>query len=308
MNAADALGAALAKQPAGAGRDVISAQVVDVTSEGVNLSIGGTLVPDVPCPDSYSGRKAGDWVAVRIAGGKPVVMWRLGTDPATDANSQARQVATDAALSVQVVRATTWGTGAPAGSGWQQATTPWCRLIDGKVELYFQLAGSPSSPPPPVPPVPPPAPVVITPTAHGSWRNGRPDGYHADPSQGDWTGRGNLRGAWFYGTAIAAACAGRTVASMGLSVTRIRGSGSDSKRPMHAYLHNYTSPPSGDLSLGAGPMDLLSLSTGGQAVASLPGDWVAALAAGTARGIAVYALGSTDYAAWTDGRITITYA
>ncbi|MFB7012910.1 MULTISPECIES: hypothetical protein [unclassified Streptomyces] len=305
MESANALGALLAETPAT--KDFVSAQVVDVTDAGVNLMLSGALVTDVPCATSYVGRAAGDWVAVRIAGGRPVVAWRLGEDRTETTATQMQAIATDAAEDVQVVRAVTWGTGAPSGTGWQAVATPFARKVNGKVELYLQL-GTQSDTPPMPPAAKPPRPVTITPTDSGSWRNGRPDDYATDPVQGDWTGGGDRRGAWFYGMKIATACVGKTVSSMSVTITRKRGSGVNAKRPVHLYLHTYTSPPSGQLNLGDGPEDLMSLSVGGKATAKLPASWRTALANGSARGIAVYSRGSRDYAAFTGGSINITYS
>ncbi|NJP75681.1 hypothetical protein HCJ99_33940, partial [Streptomyces sp. C1-2] len=95
-----------------------------------------------------------------------------------------------------------------------------------------------------------PKSVTISPTDAGSWRRGRPDDYASNPTQGDWTGAGDRRGAWFYGTKIASACAGKTVRSMTVKFTRRRGTGINGKVRMRLYLHGYTSAPSGQLNLG----------------------------------------------------------
>jgi hypothetical protein len=302
------LGALLAVNvTAGSGMQTANAQVVDVTDSGVNVSLGGTLLLDVQCADSYRNRTPGDWVAVRL-GTTPTVLWRLGPDPGGDDEATIAQIATDAAHAVQVVSAVTWGTADPDGTGWQQATTPYARRkADGTVELYFQL-GSQTDDSPTAPPARPPAPVTLSPTDAGTWRGGLPDDYASAPVQGDYTGRGNRRGGWFYGTAIADACAGKTVATMRVAFTRKAGSGVNSRRPMHLYLHTYTSAPSGQLTLGDGPQDLLALSAGGRGTATLPAAWTTALAAGTARGLAIYAAGATDYMAVTGGALTITYS
>lgn len=299
--AARALGEDLAagQKAAGSGSGTVSARVVDVTDEGtVNLMLGGALVTDVPCVDSYRNRTAGDWVAVR-PGARPVVMWRLGPDPADDPADIRETV-----QSVQTVRAVTWGTAAPSGSGWQEASVPWVRQVgDGQVELYLQVAAASE----PSPDTPTPKPATVTANSSGSWRNGRRDDYRDYPFQGDWTGGGNLRGAWFYGTKIADACAGKTVAKMTVSFTRRRGSGRNARVPMHLYLHDHTSPPS-SLDLDEGPEELLSLSVGAKGTATIPADWRAKLADGTRRGLAIYAKGSRDYAAFSGGTITITFS
>ncbi|MBQ1122652.1 hypothetical protein [Streptomyces sp. B15] len=278
----------------------VSAQVIDLTDNGtVNVMMGGSLLLDVPCADSYRNRKRDDWVAVR-PGARPVVMWRLGPDPVED-SAEMRDVVKD----VQTVRAVTWGTSAPSGSGWQEAVTPWVRQAgDGQVEIYYQVASTSA----PSPAAPAAKGSRITATSSGVWRGGRPDAYADYPTQGDWTGRGDRRGGWFYGTKIADACAGKTVARMTVQYTRRRGSGVNARRPMHLYLHDYTSAPSGQLSLNEGPEELLSLSAGGTGTATLPASWRDKLAAGTRRGLAIYAHGSRDYAAFSGGTVTITFS
>jgi hypothetical protein len=276
----------------GGGMQTISAQVVDVTDTGVNLTYQGTLLIDVVCADSYAGRRAGDWVAVR-PGTVPVVLWRLGPDPATTG------------APAQAVSALTWGTGLPPGPGWQTVTQMYVRAdSSGQGQLYAQLGTLTT----PSPPDPGPGPATITPADSGSWRGGRPDSYVTSPVQGDWTGGGNRRGAWFYGTKIADACAGHTVATMKAAFTRKTGAGANAKRPLHLYLHNYTSAPPGQLDLGDGPESLLSLSAGGRGTATLPAAWRTALASGSARGLAIYAAGSSDYMAVTGGTVTITFS
>ncbi|WP_030747664.1 hypothetical protein [Streptomyces sp. NRRL F-5135] len=284
-----------------------SAQIDGVTDRGVNLRVGDELLLDIPCADSYRNRAAGDWVAV-TQGSRPVVVWRLGDDPGGASEAEVRDIAGDVAADLQVVRAVTWGTTAPDGPGWQTGTTLHARkTADGKVELYLQL-GTVTDPPPPVPPARAPSPVTITPTSAGSWRAGRPDDYAANPTQGDWNGRGDRRGGWFYGMRIAAACAGKTVSSMTVQFTRARGSGFNAKRPLHLYLHSFATEPSGQLALGAGPEELLRLSVGARGTATLPAAWRTALANGTARGLAISASGRTDYMSVTGGAITIRYS
>jgi hypothetical protein len=304
--AARALGEDLARSAAAVGMQTVSAQVIDVTDAGVNLMLGGALVTDVPCLGAYRGRKPGDWVMVRT-GSRPVVLGRPEDDPSTTEAATMRSIATEVTLDAQVVRAATWGTAAPPGTGWQGPVTLYMRKnSEGKVELYGQVA-SQSDTSPTAPPARTPKPVTISPTDYGSWRNGRPDSYAAYPAQGDWTGGGNRRGAWFYGTQIAAACSGKTVTRMEVTLTRRRGSGVNASRPVHMYLHSYTSAPSGQLSLGDGPQELMSLSVGATRTVTLPAAWRTALASGSARGLAVYAAGSRDYMSLTGGTIKITF-
>lgn len=288
--------------------DVVSAQVADVTESGrVNLLLGnGDLITEVACPDSYRSRAAGDWVAVRMSS-RPVVLWRLGDDPGETDDARVEELAEQVAYDVQTVRAATYGTGAPPGSGWQQASEVHVRKVDGKVEVYFKVA-SDADPSPSTPGARAPKALTVSPTDSGSWRGGRPDEYHSNPTQGDWTGRGNIRGAWFYGSAIQDACSGKTVASMKVAFTRKSGSGVNAKRPLHLYLHDHSSAPSGQLDLDDGPEELLSLSVGAKGSATLPASWRSQLASGSAKGLAIYSLGSRDYMSVTGGRITITFS
>jgi hypothetical protein len=289
------------------GLQTVSAEVIDVTEDGkVNIHMMGADIYGVDCTDAYRNREAGDTVAVR-RGAVPVVLWRLGDDPADTEKEDVEKIAQEAAQDAQVVRAATYGTGAPAGTGWQAASAVYVRKVDGRLEVYFQVP-SVSDPSPDTPAVPSPKPVTISPTDSGTWRGGRPDEYASAPTQGDWTGRGNRRGAWFYGSAIQNACAGKTVTSMKVAFTRKSGSGVNAKRPMHLYLHSHSSAPSGQLNLGDGPEDLLRLSVGAKGTATLPASWRSALASGSAKGLAIYASGSTDYMAVTGGRLTITFS
>ncbi|MDX3044064.1 hypothetical protein PV383_43930 [Streptomyces caniscabiei] len=309
MGIRDQIGKDLAGLEAAAsgGLQTVSAEVTGVTEEGtVHLRMMGADLFDVPCTDAYRNRKAGDIVAVR-RGTVPVVLWRLGADPAETEQATTEQIAMQAALDAQVVRAATYGTGVPAGSGWQQVTEHYVRKVDDRIEQYFRVA-SVADPSPGTPDVPAPKAVTISPTSSGSWRNGRPDDYASAPTQGDWTGGGNRRGGFFYGSDIQNACSGKTVSKMQVKFTRRRGTGANASRPLHLYLHDHSSPPSGQLDLDDGPEELLSLAVGSTGTATLPASWRTQLASGAAKGLAIYASGSRDYLAVTDGRITITFS
>lgn len=307
MDEVAALGAELAQRARTKTPKQATATVIDVTADGrVNLDLLGTLVPDVPCTDSYRNRAAGDTVAVQL-GARPVVLWRLGDDPAETDAASIKELAANAAQDLIAISAYTWGTGAPGGSGWQTVTQLYTRKdANGIGQLYAQIGGADTSPA--ETPTRPPKTVTISPDDSGSWRSGRPDEYASAPTQGDWTGRGNRRGGWFYGTKIATACSGKTVSKITITLTRKRNTGRNSKVPIHLYLHNHTSAPSGQLNLGDGPEDLLRLSVGAKGTATLPSSWRTALASGSARGLAIYASGSNDYAGLTGGSITITFS
>lgn len=307
MGARDELGIDLARAQQTDGFRTVSVQVVDVREDGtVNVDWGGALLTGVACTDAYRVRRDGDWVAMRV-GQRPVVLWRVGPDPGADGEAATRALAADVAVDVQVVRAATWGMAAPSGSGWQQATTPWIRkTASGQVELYMQL-GSMSVPPPEAPPSRPPSSVKATPVVTGSWRGGRrTDSFYA--AQGDPGGTGGpMRGAFLYYD-LPGRVAGKVVASMRLTVWRVKGLGPSGKVPVHFYLHGYASAPAGQLTLGDGPEDLTRLSDGGKATVSLPASWASALAAGTAGGIAVYGSSRSDYCELNGGDLTITFS
>ncbi|MEL3944883.1 hypothetical protein [Streptomyces sp. LNU-CPARS28] len=302
------LGADIARRSAGAGASTLVCRVVDVTDTGgVNLLYRGALLLDVECSTAYRGRQAGDLVHVR-PGVRPLVLWKVGEDPGAPDESSVRDIAREIAVDEDAVTAATWGTGGPPGSGWQTVTTTYVRKdADGKAQLYFQL-GSVTDPSPADPGRAPKA-KTISPTASGTWRGGRPDDYASSPTQGDWTGRGNRRGGWFYGAAIQNACSGRTVSKMTVSFARKRGSGINGKIPMNLFLHDYQNPPSGQLNLGSGPEDgLLRLSVGARGTATLPASWRSQLASGAARGLAIYASGRSEYGSFTGGKITISFS
>lgn len=292
---------------ASGGLQTVSAEVIDVTDDGtVNLRMQGGELYGVPCTDAYRNRKAGDTVAVR-RGAVPVVLWRLGDDPADTDADRIAEVAKDAVQDLVAVSAYTWGAAAPAGAGWQSVTTLWTKKdSNGTGVLYAQVGGADTSPT--APPTRAPKSVTISPTGSGTWRRGRPDDYADNPTQGDWTGRGDRSGAWFYGSKIATACAGKTVAKMTVKFTRKRGAGVNGKVRMRLYLHDYTTAPSGALGLGDGPEALLSLSVGAKGTATLPSSWRNALASGSARGLAIAGSGRGHYAAFTGGNLTISFS
>lgn len=305
-DAAEELALTLARSSPQAGQ-TMSARVADLTEDGrVNLELGnGDLLLGVACADSYQYRQVGDWVAVRL-GARPVVMWRLGDDPANSASSRLQETVEGIVDDLIAVSALTWDTGAP-GAGWQAVTQLYVKKDNrGVGQLYAQVASV--TDPSPTATTRAPKTVTISPTSSGAWRSGRRDDYRDNPFQGVYSGRPALRGGWFYGSAISNACSGKTVASMKVSFTRKKGSGVYSKRPLHLYLHDHSSPPSGQLDLDEGPEELLSLSVGATGTATLPSSWRTKLADGTRKGLAIYYGGTRDYMSVTGGKITITFS
>ncbi|MGH3501681.1 MAG: hypothetical protein ACRDQA_12465 [Nocardioidaceae bacterium] len=305
MNRAYRLGRKLAKPSAGRPARQASAQVADVTETGVNLYYAGSLVTDVPCSAAYRGRRAGDWVAVRISAGQLMVLGKLGGSSAELSDDLSDTV--DAVLGDERVASVDFGQDA-APSGFTQAESVWfADQADGTVRVYLKVGASDPDPPPP-PPTRPNKPITIAPNGSGSWRGGHPDDYHPEPTQGSWTSRSYLRGGWFYGNKIANACAGQSVSGMKIRIRRL-GGGWNAKRPIHAWLHDETGQPSGQLALNHGPETIGSVSVGGVVNVALPAAWVNLLAAGTAKGVAVYVTNRNDYSVYakSSGQITITF-
>ena len=282
MSGSDELGVWLAATDRTNNQRTMSARVADVTATGVNLIIGEALVTNVPCADSYQGRKRGDWVAVRISAGQPVVMWRLG------ASSSPEQTLESIAL----------GSG-PAPAGYVQADSVHVRRnADGSLSVYVRSsAAAPWTPGQGTQP-PPDVGRILRANDTGAWWGGARDVTQTDPAQGarPQTPTVPVSGGWFYGTAIADACAGKTVANMTLRIIRTED-GPVERTPLHLYTHSYTDAPASALALDDGPEDLLSFSPGASEVVTLPEYWWPLFASGTRRGFAVYA-GTDPYTSY----------
>lgn len=260
------------------------ARVAAVRADGtVNLEVGGEILPAVPCTSGYPVRAAGDAVLVARMGAGWSVLAKMG--------SAGEAAEDDAAVS--------WGTSAPSGSGWQAASTVWVR----EGEVYAQTAApAPASA----------APVKITPTDRAGYRDGGIDrgeyvaqGAHASYPH-PWSG------AWVYGTSIADACAGKTVARMSVRVERVgKAHGAWGNVPVRLRLHAHTSLPSRTPTFITGNVSpTVSLQLGEADDLVLPAAWAASLASGEARGVGVTAGVGSDYALFTDasGVITATFS
>lgn len=294
MNGAHDLGVLVSVAMSSAEGDrVLTAKVIDVTATGVNLLIDGqTLVPDVPCADSYRGRASGDWVAVRVSAGQPVVMWRLGAD-----------------VGLEAVASVLWGSGAAPAEYSAVTAVSFLRNADGSVNLYLQSADAPVyNPVQNIVPLPPTtAGSIVRPTDTGMWANGWRDPIQMAPAQGVKVTAPStpLTGAWFYGTAIADACTGHTVEGMWLRLTR-ESENNDGRLAVHLYLHGYESEPTPGtgLSLDGSPEDVAVLSPGASRRVAIPDSWWTILAAGTSKGLAVYA-GLEPYASFAEPNLSL---
>lgn len=270
MSGADELGTVVAGAQSASADRVVSANVADITSTGaVNLLINGTLVLDVPCADSYTNRQAGDWVAVRISAGQPVVMWRLGADvPAGTLNKA------------------TWGALAPPVSYTAVDTGVYFRRNDdGTVDLYFRasLASEQAGVEPPLD-----RGHIIHATSSASWRGTQRSGFD-QPAQGIAEAGGPAyKGGWFYGLDILDLFTDTNVIELWLRIVRTMD-GPVERLPVNLYLHSDQTMPTGDLALAEGPYQVGPLSPGGSIRVRIPDEWMALLAEGPRYGFAVYA-------------------
>lgn len=306
--------------------DTFIAKVAAVNDDGtVSLEWGTDPILNVPCSSGYIGRAVGQTVLVSRVSGQVIVTGTTATpgvdiDGINDAvsNLQATADSLDAfthAVDSDVTRLEnvrirpSFGTAA-APTGFLLADSVWFKdQGGGRVDLYLKRSvdsgtGS-SAPPTATRPALTPKPVTLQPNSRGSWRtSGQTDG---DVWQGDWTGRGNWRGGWFYGTQIADACAGKSVKSMTLYLTRTNdGTGWGRGVPAHVSMHNETSKAKPS---AMGTMHSVRLAPGQLVKYSLTDAWKTSLASGSARGFMVSGSGRSDYlkCAGSAGKLVITF-
>lgn len=183
----------------------------------VVLDAGNGKPVVTPCLRAYGGRGTGDQVLVAQLSRKNWIVIGAPGQVIGDYLTAAQVTAMIANAVSPPGSSVSYGSGPPTGSGWQQATVlPWVRDDGaGGRSTYFQIG---AEQPPPSTHTVTPSPVTISPNSHGSYRT---DG-ETDQGiiQGDWEGL-PWTGAMFYGTQIADACAGKTVASMSITLSRL---------------------------------------------------------------------------------------
>jgi len=312
-----------------AGETTFIARVASVNDDGtVSLEWGTDPILNVPCSSSYLGRAVGQTVLVSRVSGQVIVTGTTATPDtdvqglidaslgpvidSLDGTTKYAQAVNDDVTRLENVRIRpTFGIGSAPG-GFLQADSVWFKdQGGGRVDLYFKRStdsGTGSSAPPTSTKPPThvtPKPATITPSSRGSWRgSGQTD---AAVWQGDWTGRGNWLGGWFYGTQIADACAGKTVNAMILYLSRSNdGSGWNRGVPAHVNLHSQTSKAKPSAS---GTMHSIRLSPGQLVKYTLTDAWKSSLASGDTRGFMVSGSGRGDYlkCASSAGKLVITF-
>lgn len=273
---------------------------VQIDGGTVNLQYGAGIIESVPCSSGYPKRAVDDVVlAMRTPAGNWEVLIKstdlvapeyVSADELTAALSDLKDDLSDDAAEV------TFGSGAP-GVGWTQATETWFQDAGaGKKKAYLRNASPPAASTPP-PKRTTPKSVTINPASRGSWRSsGQTDG---DVWAGTWTSRGDWLGAWFYGTAIAAACAGRSVKSIQTKLGRDAGPGRGQGVPIHIGLHNKTSKDKPSTSYGdRRPFKLEPNQTRWWTVTAA---FQADLVSGSMRGFYATGNGQADYLRFSSG-------
>lgn len=261
--------------------------IVDaVRTDGtVNLRDGSTIVQSVSCLPGYLGRAAEDSVIVLRARLGMVVLGRVGAEQVPVAAD-----ATDIS----------WGSGPPSGAGWVTGV-PYVR--DGAVYIDTGGGGGGGG-------SSTPRPVTVQPTARGVWRSGHREN-DRPVAQGAWPSYPEpFTSGWFFGTALSAACAGKTVASMRLRLGRTSSShGSFGQVKPRLFLVSTGTPGASPPALGDSPRSGPGLGLGGTATWTLPASWAADLASGAARGIVVSAGVGSSYLIFdgASGGITVTF-
>ena len=283
------LSRAVAANTGGDGSRVRTCKVLSVRDDGrVNLDAGGTTLLAVPCLDSYQRRASGDSVKVLVSGQQWYVIGRVGSG--------------DAPLPFKRTDVG-WGQGAPAGAGWKHGVAHVRETADA-YEVYVDTSTNTPAAPDPQPPgggaSAAPDPVTLSPSWQGTWRGSSLNTYGAStPTQGDWTGRGNQRGAWGYGTALHDAVAAHAVKKIRLKLSRSGSAHGYYRRiGVHVRLHSAVSRPN-NLSLGSNEWTPFGLDVGESRWWEITGgDLVtitAALGGGGSMGFGITGSGRGDY-------------
>ena len=263
-----------------------------VRSDGrVNLRDGDTIVPAVPCLPAYLNRAAEDVVIVLRDRAGMVVLGRLGAE-------QIPQVPDPVDVS--------WGTGAPSGSGWVSG-----KLYVRENAIYVDTSVTPTTTSSGGGSSSTPKPVTIQPATRAVWRDGHREN-DRPVAQGAWPSYPHpFTGGWFFGSALSAACSGKSVDTMRVRLGRTSAShGSYGQVRPRLYLVTAGSP--GGSPPGLDPETVRygpGLGLGGVASWAVPAAWASALASGSAKGIVCAAPTGSGYLIFdgSSGAVTVTF-
>lgn len=296
-------------------------EVIDLAEDARDVVVttdGGETTQVMRCTSGYTTRAEGDVVLAHQYRGGWLVVGKIGAPPIpepppppTPLTKAEVQAMINASLPPEVNVA--WSAGAPSGTGWDQAVATYLRDDGaGARSLHFDIvaavAPSPKPPPPPAPPAAAPGPATRSPDSEGGWRGSQA---YDEPMAGDaspYSDGGDRIGGWFYGTDIAAACAGKTVAKMVVTITRQDSNhGRNAKVPVRLATHTKTSK--GKPTLSNKWSTGTSLARGGSASITLPANVRDALASGSAKGLACWGNGTSDYIRYVrSGKLVISFS
>jgi hypothetical protein len=257
-------------------------RVVQVEALGDDATVvivrdGDALIP-ASCVSSYATRTVGEWVIVaRVLEGLHVLGAVAAEPPPA--------VEVDLPPTVTVTYSTS-----PPGAGWESVSALYVRDDGAGARSLHAVIAAASTPT-----VKAPAPVTLTSTASRGYQSTT---YTSEtPKAGSWSSA-DWSGLWLI-PGIAAACAGKTVTGMTLTVSRAGTSHGRPTAPVRLGLHARTTLGKPTLTdqwhatLADGSHAVLP--RGGRATVVIPAAQRAALASGAAKGVGVYGSGQSDY-------------
>lgn len=274
----------------------------------VTLGSDEVAITNVQCSSAYPVRKVGDKVLVLKSGPSWTVFAKAESTAAdgtiTIQNLYDAVDSLHAQLLKEIPQSISLVFGSSSSpSGYDSVTDVFVRDNgNGNFQLYLRGASGTAS----TRDTDSNAGKVVNQSGYASWSNLDGDKDTGRVRQG---GNDAWMGAWFYGTKISEACAGKNVATMSLALKRT--SDGVAAGLVRAYLHDgktATSKPN----LLDGPQSPFTMAPSESRSFLLPSTWIARLADpnDSARGVAVYSPELAEYIPYstTSGALTITFA
>lgn len=263
--------------------------VLSLREDGnVNLQWGEAIINDVAANQAYNPRAEGDVVLVLNHSAGWRVMDKIGGP-----------------VEVDIPAPVDLTFGAPAPSGYTQASAVWVK----EGAIYVQTGEGPAPGPGEPPTSSKPKPVTLDPSSTAAYRSGRRDG--SRPAQGCWSSYPHPWDSIFlFGSRIEAACQGKTVDTMQVRIARTsKYHGVSGKVRPRLGLHDETSAPSKTPKL-TNRWDGPGLGMGDSKWITIPSSQADRLASGASRGIGIgYGRGNSHYMIATagSGNLKITF-